>query len=108
MALWVDVPVNGFTKTATFRYQHETHEAGSGLMEFEGSDTMGRSFTIVSRWMSTGRGRADATATDGTLTGTWTQCWNDSFMQTYQSKPWAEDGVPVTGVPEDCPDFSAP
>ena len=43
-----------------------------------------------------------------TLTGTWTQCWDGSFTQVYESKPWAEDGVPVTGYPASCPDFSAP
>ena len=106
MALWTNVSVNGFTTTASFRYHHEAHEAGSGLMEFEGSDSMGKSFSIVSRWMPTGRGRADAVATDGTLTGTWTQCWDDSFVLTYNNTPW--DSMMNRGDPASCPDFSAP
>jgi hypothetical protein len=95
--------------TATIRYRHELQESGAGLMEFSGTGSDGKSISVVSHWMPTGRGRADATATDGTATGTWTQCWDDSFTETYESKPWAEfPEAPLTGEVTSCPDFSAP
>jgi hypothetical protein len=95
--------------TATIRYRHELQESGAGLMEFSGTGSDGKSISVVSHWMPTGRGRADATATDGTATGTWTQCWDDSFTETYKSKPWAEfPEAPLTGEVTSCPDFSAP
>ena len=107
LMMYTDVPINGFTSTTTIRYHAEREESGAGLMEFSGSDSMGRSYSVDSRWMPTGRGRADATATDGTVTGTWTQCWDNSFKETYEDKPWAEyPEEPVTGDPNSCPVFS--
>ena len=64
------------------------------MMEFSGTDSDGESISVVSHWMATGRGRADATATDGTVSGTWTECWDDSFEETYDSKPW-----PIAAMP---------
>jgi hypothetical protein len=107
MALYRNVDL-GFTDIATIRYHHEAQESGAGLMEFAGSDTMGRSFSIVSRWLPTGRGRADATATDGTVVGTRTQCWSDSFEETYNNEPWLTPPTDMRGDPALCPDFSMP
>ena len=53
----------------------------------------GASISVQSRWLATGRGRADATATDGTVSGTRTECWNDSFVETYNSTPWDTTAV---------------
>ena len=73
-----------FVTTTIIDYHHEAEESGAGLMTFSGTDSAsGATISVVSQWMASGRGRADATATDGTVSGTRTQCWDDSFVETY-------------------------
>ena len=77
-------------------------------MEFSGTGCGERRLDQrQSRWLASGRGRADATATDGTVSGTRTECWNDSFVETYNSTPWdTTPGVNHGDLATDCPDIS--
>ena len=90
--------------------EDEAEESGAGLMTFSGTDSVsGAMISVVSQWMATGRGRADATATDGTVSGTRTECWDDSFRETYNYTPWAKaPALPETGDMSLCPVFSSP
>jgi hypothetical protein len=101
-------PKADLTNLLTIQYHYEEQQTGQAAMEFSGTDAAsGASISVQSRWLATGRGRADATATDGTVSGTRTECWNDSFVETYNSTPWdttagVNHGDPAT----DCPDIS--
>ena len=99
-----------FVTTTIINYHHEAEESGAGLMTFSGTDSVsGAMISVVSQWMATGRGRADATATDGTVSGTRTECWDDSFRETYNYTPWAKaPALPETGDMSLCPVFSSP
>jgi len=99
-------PGGDVTNTLTIVYHYEALEDGRAGMEFVGTDSSsGASLSIQSRWLATGRGRADAVAQNGMgLGGTWSECWNDSFMSTYDDKPW--DPQIHTGDPAICPDIS--
>ncbi len=59
---------------------------GDGVLGHRLQD--GRSISVVSRWMPTGRGRAEPRRPTGRRRMTWTQCWDDSFTGTYEYKPW--------------------
>jgi hypothetical protein len=93
----------------TITYTYEQQEDGRAGMEFEGTDSRsGAMLDVKSRWLATGRGRADAYATDGTVSGTRTECWNDAFMETYNNTPWdLTPGVNHGDLATDCPDISA-
>jgi hypothetical protein len=99
-----------FTNTVTIDYHYEAQSNGQGAMEFKGTDsTTGWTLGIISRWLPTGRGRADARAMDGAaLDMTRTQCWDDSFRATYNYTPWSEmPAVDNFGdMTVDCPDIS--
>ena len=102
-------PKGDLTNELVINYRYEEQENGQAAMEFSGTDsTTGAALSVKSRWLATGRGRADAYATDGTVSGTWTQCWNDMFVATYNYSPWAAD--PATenfgDIVADCPDIS--
>lgn len=101
-------PKQDFTNLLTITYHYEEQANGQAAMEFAGTDAAsGASINVQSRWLATGRGRADATATDGTVTGTRTECWDDSFVETYNSTPWdATPGVNHGDLATDCPDIS--
>jgi hypothetical protein len=101
-----DAAATGYTISAIIDYHYEQQESGAGLLEFSGTDSQGKGLSIVSEWMAAGRGRADATATDGTVTGTRTQCWDDMFAQSYNDTPW--DPTMRYGDLSACPVFSTP
>ena len=95
-----------FTSVSTLHYHHEAQEDGQGAMEFSGTDATGKTLGITSRWLPSGAGRADVTATDGMgFSGTWTECWDTSFRETYNDKSW--DPSMTVGYPELCPDLSS-
>jgi hypothetical protein len=109
LTLYPKASTGDFTTTAFITYHYEAQESGQGGMEFAGTDSAsGASLSVVSRWLATGRGRAEATVTSGTGAGaTWTECWDDSFRSVYDNKPWAMAPDPVTtGDPALCPDIS--
>jgi hypothetical protein len=110
MSLYVNVRLEGRTNITTIRYHHELQESGAGLMEFLGTGSDGKSISVVSQWMPTGRGRATATWDDGMgVMLTRIECWNDSFVETYDYTPWAVPPDPIEeGDPASCPDFSTP
>jgi hypothetical protein len=82
---------------------YEAQTSGQGAIDFDASDSDGNTFSVVSRWLPTGRGRADATVTAGPqVNGMRTQCWNDSFEETYNHSTWEQD----RGMLSDCPDIT--
>ncbi len=94
------------TSTPAIDYTYEALESGQGAMQFVGTDATGKSFTVVSRWLPRGQGRADATYVDPAkaVSLTWTECWNDSFMSVYDAKEW--DPTKDSGDSTLCPDIS--
>jgi hypothetical protein len=108
MMMLVLYPKGDVTNMIGIMYTYEQQSNGQGAMAFSGTDsTTGRSLQITSRWLASGRGRADATGQDGLGNqATWTECWNDSFVSVYDNKPWATPPEPVTsGDPSFCPDI---
>jgi hypothetical protein len=90
----------------TIEIIYEAQQSGQGAIDFDASDTEGNSFSVVSRWLPTGRGRADATVTGGPLlNGMRTQCWNDSFEETYNHVDWP-DPTQERGNLSDCPEIT--
>ena len=62
MVLYTDALRDTFVETVTIDYHYEAQSNGQGAMEFKGTDSKtGWTLGIVSRWMATGTGRADAT-----------------------------------------------
>jgi hypothetical protein len=91
--------------TVMIDYRYEAQSNGQGAMEFSGTDSRtGWTLGIISRWLATGRGRADARAMDGGgIDMTRVQCWDDSFRQTYNFTPWAtpqDDFGELSACPE--------
>jgi len=110
MVLYTDaLTATPFMNWVTIDYHHEAQSNGQGAMEFKGTDSKtGWTLGIESRWLPTGRGRADARAMDGAgVDMTRTQCWDDSFVQTYDYTPWDQPPDPIEeGMIADCPDIS--
>jgi hypothetical protein len=109
MVLYTDAAAGAFLNTVTIEYHYEAQANGQGAMEFKGTDSAtGWTLGIISRWLATGRGRADARAQDGAgIDMTRTQCWDDSFRATYNNTPWSENPtVDNHGDPSLCPDIS--
>jgi hypothetical protein len=107
LVLYTDAREGTFMQTVTIDYHYEAQANGQGAMEFKGTDSKtGWTLGIESRWLPTGRGRADARAMDGVgVDMTRTQCWDDSFVQTYNHTPWApEDDF---GDISNCPEIAA-
>jgi hypothetical protein len=92
--------------TSAIDYTYEALETGQGALQFVGSDATGKSFSVVSRWLASGQGRADATYVNSAngVNLTWTECWNDSFMSVYDAKQW--DPTMDSGKQSLCPDIS--
>jgi hypothetical protein len=87
---------------------YEAQASGQGAIDFDVTDSDGNTFSVVSRWLPTGRGRADATVTAGPqVNGTRTQCWNDSFEETYNHVDWSEP-LQERGDLSLCPDIPMP
>jgi hypothetical protein len=101
LELWTG---GGFVETVMIDYVYEAQSNGQGAMEFKGTDSAtGWTLGIVSRWLATGRGRADARAMDGAAVDmTRVQCWDDSFRETYNRTPWApqDDVGDISACPE--------
>jgi hypothetical protein len=93
--------------TSTIVYTYEALESGQGGMQFVATDSTGKSVTVVSRWLPSGQGRADATWMDPStgLGATWTECWDASFVSVYDNRPWTP--LLMTGDPTLCPDIPA-
>ena len=92
----------------TIDITYEAQANGQGAIEFLGTDSAGNSIGVVSRWLATGRGRADATVTVGPVTGQKrTQCWNDSFVETYDHTEWDPLNMELNGGdPSLCPEIT--
>jgi len=101
-------PQGDLTNEIEIVYHYEEQETGQAAMQFFATDSStGGSIKVTSRWLASGAGRADAEAQDGMGAGaTWTQCWNESFVSTYQNKPWAQPVPILEGYPALCPDIS--
>ena len=70
---------------------YEAQESGQGAIDFDATDSDGNNISVVSRWLATGRGRADVERDGGAaVNGTRTQCWNDSFEETYNHVSWPD------------------
>jgi hypothetical protein len=47
-------------------------------------------FSVISRWLPTGRGRSDATVISGDgVGGRHTDCWDDAFEIVVREKTWS-------------------
>jgi hypothetical protein len=102
-----DLPAPGSADpapTATFTYAQNA--AGQGEMTFDIISNIipltpaVEDMRITSHWLSTGEGRADLTVVSGDGAGAQQiQCWDRSFQETYNSKPWA----PKENFPTDPP-----
>lgn len=96
--------LNGYTTNTSIIITYEAQSNGQGGLKFDATDAMGNSISVVSRWLATGRGRADATVTVGPVMGqTRTECWDDSFRETYNATPW--DPTMNSGDMSLCPDI---
>jgi hypothetical protein len=94
-----------YVSSFTVDIAYGAQESGQGALDFDATDSDGNSISVTSGWLATGRGRADATVTAGTLVDqTRTQCWNDSFEETYNHADWAP--LADVGDPSLCPDIS--
>lgn len=100
-------------------YAYTANAAGQGQMTFDlygqligGAGTAIEHMNVTSSWLSTGEGRAVLTVVSGDGMGsTQTECWDSSFVATYNSKPWALIEETPTPLPPDpgalCPDIPA-
>jgi hypothetical protein len=92
-----DLPAPGSTDpapTAVFTYAQNA--SGQGQMTFDliGNfimvTTAVEDLRITSHWLGTGEGRADLMVVSGDGAGLQqTQCWDRSFQETYNDKPWS-------------------
>ncbi|HMF40533.1 MAG TPA: hypothetical protein VKQ32_07560 [Polyangia bacterium] len=109
LVLYPNAVTGDFTNTGSLDCTYEALQSGQGGLHFDATDSAsGKSLSVDSRWLPTGRGRADATYTDPTngVSLTWNECWDDSFMSVYDNKPWATPPAPVTtGDATLCPDI---
>ncbi|HLL25120.1 MAG TPA: hypothetical protein VK427_23455 [Kofleriaceae bacterium] len=86
------VGVDEQNKPLTAQYAYDEAADGAGKMSFgakgdAGGGSQHESFQIVSRWLATGTGRADVSASGGDIqsqvTVSLTECWDPSFRRTY-------------------------
>lgn len=92
---------------AVVAYTYSENADGSGSLTFtwpgEAGNTNAEEVLVMSRWLTDGRGRADATVTRGTATGTtWTECWGRDGQATYIKQGWLlgrTQGDPSTCAP---------
>ena len=116
----VDLPPAGSTDPGSMvRYSYSQTAAGQGEMIF---DLIGNLITttpaiedlqVTSQWLTSGAGKATVKVLSGDGAGaSQTECWNASFVATYNDKPWsaAEDVPPNPPAdPGDlCPAISTP
>ena len=91
---------------ATVAYTYAANADGSGSITFtwpgEAGNSSAEEVLVMSRWLATGAGRADATVTRGTATGTtWTECWGPDARATYVKQGWLLGRT--QGDPAACP-----
>jgi|GEM_PF-707723 hypothetical protein len=99
-------------------YSYSQAATGQGEMIFDliGNLIAGpaiEDLRVTSQWLTTGAGRATVKVLSGDGVGaTQTECWNASFVATYNNKPWsAGEDVPASppADPGDlCPAISTP
>ncbi len=114
-----DLPVAGSADPGSIVvYSYSQTAAGQGEMIFDliGNLIAGpaiEDLRVTSQWLSTGAGKATVNVLSGDGAGALqTECWNASFVATYNSKPWsAVEDVPANppADPGDlCPAISTP
>jgi hypothetical protein len=94
-------------------YHYRESAAGQGEMTFDLFKNVipgpaVEDMRVVSRWLSTGEGRAELTIESGDGAGLGQlECWDRAFAPTYNRKPWAlaeETPDPLPADPGDlCP-----
>ncbi|HEX4404651.1 MAG TPA: hypothetical protein VH560_07475 [Polyangia bacterium] len=116
----VDLPVAGSADPgAMVVYSYSQTAAGRGELIFDliGNLIAGpaiEDLRVTSQWLTSGAGRATVDVLSGDGAGALqTECWNASFVATYNSKPWAAgEDVPTSPPPADpgdlCPAISMP
>jgi len=89
----------------TIKYEYGQQETGQGAMGFSGTDSEGKSIAVVTRWLASGQGIGQATWMDGLgASFTRTECWDDSFRETYDNTPWDPSNLAKnSGDPSFCP-----
>jgi hypothetical protein len=114
-----DLPVAGSADPGSIVvYSYSQTAAGQGEMIFDliGNLIAGpaiEDLRVTSQWLSAGAGKATVNVLSGDGAGALqTECWNASFVATYNSKPWsAVEDVPANppADPGDlCPAISTP
>jgi hypothetical protein len=100
--------------TNTLRFEHGSQEDGRGAMRFEltGLDVIPgppvETVLVTTRWLPSGEGRGEATLTQGdaALVGLQqVQCWDASFRETYNVKPWEPKDNSENTDASVCPDI---
>lgn len=103
------IGVDDAGKPITAEYAYDEAADGSGAMSFGAKGDAGggsqlESFQIVSKWASTGMGRADASATGGdiqaTTTVSLTECWDTNFKRTFYQD--SHEFAPTEGSAASC------
>ena len=90
-------------------YHYEAQANGQAAMEFSGTDCDERRFDQRHQPLARDRRGAGPTRPRRTArsSGTRTECWDDSFVETYNNKPWdATPGVNHGDPGHCCPDIS--
>jgi hypothetical protein len=100
-------------------YSYSQTAAGQGEMIFDliGNSVPGpaiEDLRVTSQWLTTGAGKATVNVLSGDGAGALqTECWNASFVATYNNKPWSTgEDAPTNPPPADpgdlCPAISTP
>ena len=101
-------PKGDLTNLLTIEYHYEQQATGQAAMEFSGTDAASGASISVTEPLArerAGPGRRHGDGRHGL--GTRTECWNDSFVETYNSTPWdTTPGVNHGDLSTDCPDIS--
>jgi hypothetical protein len=97
------------TTTNAFHVEYGAQSDGSGALKFTMTGnlvTVTSAIEVVavtSRWLADGSGRGDLTVQQGDGAGMMqSECWNSSFVATYNSKPWGTLAENL-GDPSLCP-----
>ncbi len=116
-----DLPVAGSADPGSkVIYSYSETAAGQGEMIFDligniiMTTTAVEDLRVTSQWLDTGAGKATVKVRSGDDAGlVQTECWNASFVATYNDKPWSPgEDAPTNPPPADpgdlCPAISTP
>jgi hypothetical protein len=123
--LTIDMTINDLPATGSadpgskIVYSYSQTAAGQGEMIFDligniiTTTTAVEDLRVTSQWLTSGAGKATVDVLSGDGAGALqTECWNASFVATYNSKPWSPTEDVPANPPADpgdlCPAISTP